>query len=558
MSELPYRSRWRPFVAIATTCCALLVVGACLSSNIQHHQGALSWHDRSLLEEEQYEVLFPLSSKDVAGFILACCGLMLAAGGGIGGGGILVPLYILIIGFDARHAIPLSNVTVFGGAVANTMLNWSKRHPLVDRPLIDWDLILIMEPMTMTGALVGANLNKLLPQYIIIILLLGVLSLTAAKTVKKAQQLHNQEQYELLGAPISCDAGDMEMGNMTKQTKRPKLPRRRSTPSLSVKQSPTQHRRTNSLPLDGETFNALDLAELVAAMNEPETVTQTASRIQENSVQVVAVSDPATAPKNQSSCSYSRIAIDDTALPQSTLLDSIIDSERRAPIRNVVVIFGLFLTVLIVNILKGGGALPSPIGIQCGSSAFWMAELFLIMLVLAVTFYARVYLLRKARTKSQTEYKYADGDIRWNPSSTLVYPLLCGFAGFVAGLFGIGGGIIKGPVMLALGVHPAVASATSACMILFTSFTATTSFLVFGMIIPDYAVFCLVMGFVATIVGQTGMSYLVKKYKRNSYIAFCIAFVVLLSAVCMALESFVSLVNGEGRSISGLCSSHIE
>lgn len=66
------------------------------------------------------------------------------------------------------------------------------------------------------------------------------------------------------------------------------------------------------------------------------------------------------------------------------------------------------------------------------------------------------------------------------------------------GMFGIGGGIIKGPLMLAMGVHPAVASATSACMILFTSFTATTSFAVYGLLVPDYAIAGAILGFSAT------------------------------------------------------------
>ena len=64
------------------------------------------------------------------------------------GGGILVPIYILVMEFSPKHAIPLSNITVFGGAVANTLLNTSKRHPLADRPLVDWDLILVMEPLS--------------------------------------------------------------------------------------------------------------------------------------------------------------------------------------------------------------------------------------------------------------------------------------------------------------------------------------------------------------------------------------------------------------------------
>merc|ERR1712137_1114387 len=103
-------------------------------------------------------------------------------------------------------------------------------------------------------------------------------------------------------------------------------------------------------------------------------------------------------------------------------------------------------------------------------------------------------------------------------------------AGIFAGMFGIGGGIIKGPLLFALGVHPSVSSASSACMILFTSFTATTSFVVFGLLIPDYAIICLIIGFLATYSGQVILNHLMLKDKRNSYIAFSIGIVVLLSA----------------------------
>ena len=105
--------------------------------------------------------------------------------------------------------------------------------------------------------------------------------------------------------------------------------------------------------------------------------------------------------------------------------------------------------------------------------------------------------------------------------------------------------------MLAMGVHPKVGSATSSCMILFTSFTATTSFMVFGLLIPDYAFVGLVVGFLATIVGQIGLSYLMKKFQRNSFIAFSIGGVVLLSAFLMTIQSLVSLAEKEHHQHSG-------
>ena len=150
-------------------------------------------------------------------------------------------------------------------------------------------------------------------------------------------------------------------------------------------------------------------------------------------------------------------------------------------------------------------------------------------------------------------YRYVEGDIKWTPRATIVYPIICALAGFFAGMFGVGGGIVKGPLMLAMGVHPKVSSASSACMILFTSFTATTSFVVFGLLISDYAAVSLVIGFVATFFGQVALNYLMKKYQRNSYIAFSIGGVVLLSAFLMTIQSIVSISEGGGGAPGGVC-----
>eukprot|EP00585_Thalassiosira_rotula_P011373 CAMPEP_0196136056 /NCGR_PEP_ID=MMETSP0910-20130528/4493_1 /TAXON_ID=49265 /ORGANISM="Thalassiosira rotula, Strain GSO102" /LENGTH=111 /DNA_ID=CAMNT_0041396283 /DNA_START=107 /DNA_END=438 /DNA_ORIENTATION=+ len=80
-------------------------------------------------EEEELPTLFPFRTEDYVGFSVAILGLILAAGGGIGGGGILVPTYILLLDFPVKHAIPLASTTVFGGAIANNLLNVRESHP---------------------------------------------------------------------------------------------------------------------------------------------------------------------------------------------------------------------------------------------------------------------------------------------------------------------------------------------------------------------------------------------------------------------------------------------
>ena len=92
-----------------------------------------------------------VDSSDWYGLIFVIMGLMVAAAGGIGGGGIIVPILIIVYGFEPKFAIPLSNFTILGCSLMNVALNLSKRHPDKDRPLVDWSLIMVMEPPTMAG-----------------------------------------------------------------------------------------------------------------------------------------------------------------------------------------------------------------------------------------------------------------------------------------------------------------------------------------------------------------------------------------------------------------------
>jgi hypothetical protein len=98
-------------------------------------------------------------------------------------------------------------------------------------------------------------------------------------------------------------------------------------------------------------------------------------------------------------------------------------------------------------------------------------------------------------------------------------------------------------MMLAMGVHPAVVSATSSAMILFTSFAATTSFFVFGLLLFDFAIVGFVVGFIAASLGQILMrqarqarSASGRDFERNSYTAFAIGGVILVSALLMTIE----------------------
>ncbi|KAL9186729.1 hypothetical protein ACHAXT_005967 [Thalassiosira profunda] len=506
---------------------------------------------RLLKSHHHHKKLLPLDDTDKVGFFFATLGLMIAAGGGIGGGGVLVPIYILVMRFSPKHAIPLSNITVFGGAVANTILNVRKRHPLADRPLVDWDLILVMEPLTIAGALIGAFLNKLLPEAILVISLVALLTFTAYKTLKKAIRMYKAETKALLAergrARIREDGTkESELARMAREMEEDADEEEEEHQAAPLMGNVGRHEGDN--PGDME-MSAVPSGEEGGEGDEKEEEGEGDGESDEEN-------GTGSAPQHRPSS----VADDDSAfssaqdLKNKEELAQILEEERHMPPGNIKVLVAMFAVVLFINLLKGGGAFKSPLGIRCGSPSFWAANGIMLGFIVLVSTFARSYLVRRYEIKERCGYPYVEGDIKWDHRATVVYPTICTAAGFFAGMFGVGGGIVKGPLMLAMGVHPKVSSASSACMILFTAFTATTSFVVFGLMDMEYAAVCMTLGFVATLVGQIGLFYLMQKYQRNSYIAFSIGGIVALSAFLMTAQSLLSMADSGGpKPPSGLC-----
>lgn len=432
---------------------------------------------RSLQAINAHKDLFPLDMSDYIGTALVFVGLIVAASGGIGGGGILVPILILVFAFHPKHAIALSNFTILGSAITNTTLNFPKRHPNADRPLVDWDLILVMEPLTAAGAIVGAYMSKVLPDWFLALLLVLLLGVTSYRTLDKGITQYKKESEAHAKAAKS-----------------------------SAMQSALDDKDT-----EVEMEEATPLLDGVEVSKEADT-------------------------------------------PESRELRDLLEKEKETPIDKFLFLVVMFVVVIALNLVKGGGAsYASPLGIVCGTTGYWLISFVNIAWLVGLSLYARTHLIAAWKNKKRIGYKYLEGDVEWNEKNTIVYPLLCVFAGMCAGLFGVGGGIVKGPLMLEMGVHPMVAAATSAVMILFTTMSATTTFIAFGTLTFDYAAYLFCFGLVATTIGQLVVGHLVKKYQRVSLISLSIGAVVGLSTLLMGFEAVYSLVTEESQESGTIC-----
>lgn len=118
--------------------------------------------------------------------IAASC--FLAAGGGLGGGALLVPIYLVVAKLEAHQAIGLSNLTICAGALASFFINVRRQHPTRPGFIINWNMVLMLEPLTVLGAMVGGYVNKVQPPWLTTLVLGVLLCIMAVVLGRKARQ----------------------------------------------------------------------------------------------------------------------------------------------------------------------------------------------------------------------------------------------------------------------------------------------------------------------------------------------------------------------------------
>jgi len=284
---------------------------------------------QSSVDENQHKPLLPFTTRDFYGTLLIGLGLMIAASGGVGGGGILVPLLILVLEFHPKYAIPLSNFTILGSSLMNMVINTYKRHPEVDRPLVDWDLILVMEPLTMAGAIVGALVGKVLPDWILVTLLVLLLAQTSYTTLDKAISQYRKE---------TSDMGKLAKSELAR--------------AVDKEIELIEVHETVSLLSDQHHDEGDDGAEFFRS--SPSKVNKEENNDSESGLQLTS---PYRAPLSSTSSDA-----------MGKQLEEVIESEKNTSGEKVLMITALVVVVITLNMLKGGGkSFPSPLGIKCGT-----------------------------------------------------------------------------------------------------------------------------------------------------------------------------------------------
>mmetsp|Transcript_5353 Transcript_5353/g.12274 ORF Transcript_5353/g.12274 Transcript_5353/m.12274 type:complete len:228 (-) Transcript_5353:173-856(-) len=216
---------------------------------------------------------------------------------------------------------------------------------------------------------------------------------------------------------------------------------------------------------------------------------------------------------------------------------------------------GCSVILVIISLLKGGK--NGGEFVVCGTPGYWALKLSSMPILLCAAYFVSRLLLRRHALKEQVGYEFHPSEVKWTTSTTTRWPALCVCAGVAAGMLGIGGGILKGPIMIEMGVPPPVVAATAAYMLLFTCASTTVQFAALDMVLWDYAIALGVTGMLASLAAQLLIKKFVAAHHFQWPITALIGLVILLSTIFMGIAgvmaTFVEIEDGDWVGPKPLC-----
>ena len=539
-------------------------------------------------------------TREVASAILCLIGGALCSGSGIGGGGFYIPTFIFVLGMPTHWAIPLSKATIFGLSFASFWFNLVKRHPdeglvydydkgamassdpaydpalgqrealpsdapffdgsdltssddpdpfspssspsqpfhadphdpsfqddddaegllsstdssslamqisngstrtaeggdrrplaydpdhpntmTVSRPLIAYDVAQLMEPVSLAGTVVGVVLNVVSPQLLTLALLVVLFSVTAYKTLDKAASLYHSETG--------------------------------------------RHCRDNAV---------------CALFSRCRSTAATTSQAGFQALGIVS----SEAPDEISARLFSREALDIDISPSPYSYDQINELRRGFEEASARILpWAKFLTLLAIWLLSLSLAALRIFGgfLACGDAVYWLFLAAQVLLLACCAYFIAHRERADHTTKQLIGFPALSGDVEWTRKNTVRPTAWSFFAGIVAAYLGVGGGLIKAPVMLGLGMIPTVAAATSTFMILFTSSSSSLQYAMIGSLSWARFLTYFVIGACGALVGQLVLSAVLKSHKKQHIIAFLLGSLVAVSGIAFVASAIYQMV----------------
>ena len=358
-----------------------------------------------------HKALWPPSAEDIGGTFLIFFALVLASSGGIGGGGIVTPILLLVFHFNTKFAAPLSNISIFGAACTSLAFNLRKAHPINrNKHLIDWETAAILEPATMLGAIIGAVISHVSSPRVTTPLMIVLLFVMASRYIYlgvvefKRESAH--DAISLLESIDSFEESDTEEGLASYQRSK-------------VNAKP-------NIVSSSESDNSEEQKSDTSANHSPQPIV------------------------NRASLNHT----ESSPLLNRGSLHLVQEQSEPIPIKSYRSKAILWLTTLLVGILIIYFVIDRILPPSQGRT---LSHLGAFLWSMVVFFFIRKDVINEGKMRrlaatlqptlppvtSAQDSITPSSNITWDNRNTILLPFISAFAGLIAGLFGVGGGIVE-------------------------------------------------------------------------------------------------------------------
>ena len=375
---------------------------------------------------------------------------IMVSGVGIGGGALFVPVMQIVGAFPAEYAISSSNPLIFGGSLAVTIFNFRRKHPDYNRPLINYNVAAIIEPISWLGTIIGVIMNGVFPEWMLYVTQVLLFSYTSVTTFQKGVAEYRKNKK-----------AKMELEDI-------------------------ESKKTDET-LKGDT---------ITDVLNPDNPGEEKEKDDE-----------------------------DTENPKS---------EKKAFSPWVIVVLAVVWVIFVIlPFLRGGANSSSIIGIEFCSTLYWIITFVPFPVYIAIT----GIMIRIAKN-----YPVIGKDANISVKQIVLLVVFGILAGVAAGFLGIGGGVIKGPLLLLLGIAAEEMAATSSFMILLTSGITSIQFIARGtMPYAEFGIY-VAFGFVSFLLGVFVLKVLIQKTGRRDILLHLLGSVIALAAILMTYMGITTIV----------------
>ncbi|CAM6093319.1 unnamed protein product [Calypogeia fissa] len=457
-------------------------------------------------EEQQNWPKLKFGWRTVSAVILGAVGAALSSAGGLGGGGLFVPLFNLLLQFDAKTSAALSNFMILGGSVANLYINLQQRHPILrQNPLIDFDVVLLLQPNMLLGISTGVMLNVILPDWVITALLAITLGYMTIHSFKGGLRRWKKESSQNRQQKISAE------NNVT----------------LAYVTAPDFHHHHSSADISSSSDE-----DIAPASTDPLNIG--AHNLAHNSADEDA-EESLKSSKTRRSRGRLKKKLSDMVSEemQNQEGEESYKDCSSFPVDKVVALAFTWLAFFIIQVLRGSKENQSILGIQACGFGYWILTLSQIPLAFGITAWTMKRLRENHGSRLSSEFTQEDGFVL-TPESCMLLAWMALLAGLLGGLLGVGGGMIINPLLLTVGMIPQVTAGTCASMVFFSSSMSVVQFWLMGRVPLDYALSAAVLCAISSSAGVTLVHRAIDKFNRASIIVFSVTTVMGVSSVLMA------------------------